>query len=494
MNTDEEKPTPKGGDGAPGKPKKEKKVPEGLVIPPKKPKLTKAERRALQEQQRAAKAGDQKQKQGKKGNEGGGGEGPKSDGKQQQQAKGAGAGVGAKKSSGPAAATEKKETVTATRSTLVATLPPYRDPSVTFRAGGSLQPQTATTTATSSSSSQQHWHPEVIALGYKYATGEIRGGNSRCRHMLGCFEILLRDFEPPEKAEIDYRHVLDQQVLKSSFQFWTEHCRPHSVSMGNAFTVLKAAVASLDRSRSYDDMRSMLLETIHAYRQERIDFADRAIADLACQKLLSLGGGGRAAVSESKQQVILTYGYSEVVDMTLQQAAADQKTNFRVIVVDSQPLLEGKQLLSKLRGAGIECTYVLLNSLTYVLQDVDKVLLGASALMSDGSIWGRAGTGSVALAAHSQHIPVLVLSETYKISNRVQLESLTTNELGSALEQSTTEQQASNDKSNNPNLKQLDLLYDLTPARFVSGIVTELGIIPPTSVAVLLRELNQAQG
>lgn len=36
--------------------KKEKKTPkEGLVIPPKKPKLSKAERRAIQEAQRAAK-------------------------------------------------------------------------------------------------------------------------------------------------------------------------------------------------------------------------------------------------------------------------------------------------------------------------------------------------------------------------------------------------------------------------------------------------------
>ena len=35
--------------------KKDKKLPQGLVIPPKKPKLTKAERRALQEAQKAAK-------------------------------------------------------------------------------------------------------------------------------------------------------------------------------------------------------------------------------------------------------------------------------------------------------------------------------------------------------------------------------------------------------------------------------------------------------
>ena len=39
-----------------GDQKKEKKAPkEGIVIPPKKPKLSKAERRALQEAQRAAK-------------------------------------------------------------------------------------------------------------------------------------------------------------------------------------------------------------------------------------------------------------------------------------------------------------------------------------------------------------------------------------------------------------------------------------------------------
>jgi translation initiation factor eIF-2B subunit delta len=30
----------------------------------------------------------------------------------------------------------------------------------------------------------------------------------------------------------------------------------------------------------------------------------------------------------------------------------------------------------------------------------------------------------------------------------------------------------------------------VTPSEFVSGIVTEVGIIPPSSVAVLLREMN----
>ena len=41
-----------------------------------------------------------------------------------------------------------------------------------------------------------------------------------------------------------------------------------------------------------------------------------------------------------------------------------------------------------------------------------------------------------------------------------------------------------------PNLRVINILYDLTPSSFVSAVVTEMGILPPTSVAVLLREMN----
>ena len=34
----------------------------------------------------------------------------------------------------------------------------------------------------------------------------------------------------------------------------------------------------------------------------------------------------------------------------------------------------------------------------------------------------------------------------------------------------------------------LGLIYDLTPAEFVTALVTEVGIIPPTSVPVIIRE------
>ena len=40
----------------------------------------------------------------------------------------------------------------------------------------------------------------------------------------------------------------------------------------------------------------------------------------------------------------------------------------------------------------------------------------------------------------------------------------------------------------NGNLSVLNLVYDVTPSEFVTLIVTEFGLVPPTSVPVILRE------
>jgi translation initiation factor eIF-2B subunit delta len=43
----------------------------------------------------------------------------------------------------------------------------------------------------------------------------------------------------------------------------------------------------------------------------------------------------------------------------------------------------------------------------------------------------------------------------------------------------------------NPHLTILNLSYDLIPMEFVDVVVTEVGLIPPTSVPVVLREAQQ---
>ena len=273
--------------------------------------------------------------------------------------------------------------------------------------------------------------------------------------------------------------------------------------MGNAFSFLKLAVANLDRDTQWDVARDILLESMEAYVNERIEYAGKAISRHAGCKIQDIG------------DVILIFGKSEVINRLLLDAALVDKKIFRVIVVDSRPMLEGRDTLTILSRAGISCTYVLLNALSYLMmREVTKVFLGASALMSNGSVLSRVGTACVALLATERRIPVLVGCETYKICNRVQLESITGNELGDADEVACTDcarvgpsnrwddgpDSGGDEKKNEedvlsgwkdqPNLKLLSLMYDLTPSDFVTGIVTEVGILPPSSVAVLLREMS----
>ena len=453
-------------------PKKEKKKPDNIVIPPKKPKLSKAERRALQESQRAAKAAAQAEG-------GSGGSKPKALKGDTKDKSSSVAVDDSKRKTKPT--DEKKDDVTDTETTagedkmvsLFSHLPRPKPP---------INIHSVSSTSV---------HPAITTLGHLYSTHALLGGNTRCRAMLQTFALLLQSYEPP-KTSRDYRHDVDHALLKPAFQYWTSQCRPHSVSMGNAFSFLKLAVANLERDLDWDEARERLLESMEAYVTERIEYAGKAISRHASSKI-------------QEGDVILVFGKSEVVNRLLLDAYAEKK--FRVIVVDSRPLLEGRDTLQILSRAGISCTYVLLNALSYLMmREVSKVFLGAAALMSNGSVLSRVGTACVALLAQSNHIPVLVCCETYKICNRVQLESITGNELGDADEVACTDcertgptnrwagekkkEEFLEDWKNQPNLKLLNLIYDLTPSDFVTGVVTEVGILPPTSVAVLLREMS----
>jgi hypothetical protein len=56
-------------------------------------------------------------------------------------------------------------------------------------------------------------------------------------------------------------------------------------------------------------------------------------------------------------------------------------------------------LTQVLVAAGIPCTYILINSLSYVMKEVSKVLLGACAMLANGNVISRAGSSMVALMA-----------------------------------------------------------------------------------------------
>jgi translation initiation factor eIF-2B subunit delta len=334
-------------------------------------------------------------------------------------------------------------------------------------------------------------HPAILSLGLQYAEGKISGGNARCVAMLTAFKLAIADYVTPPNQSLP--RDLDKW-LRPLIQYLID-CRPHSVSMGNAIRSLRNIVGTTSPELSEIDAKKHILGEIDDYIQNRVLLASQAVARHAQSKI-------------EDGDVILTYARSNAVELLLAQAAESGKKRVRVVVVDSRPHFEGKKLVRALSAVApdVSCTYLHLNGLAYVMPVVTKVFLGASAFMSNGVAVARAGTAVVAMAAHDANVPVLFCCETYKFSDRVQLDAITHNELrdpDELVSSYCTEKRGRHsaagassghvlsDWRDLADLRLLNLVYDVTPIEYVSMVVTELGLVPPTSIPAILREYSK---
>ncbi|XP_030467279.2 uncharacterized protein LOC115686189 isoform X2 [Syzygium oleosum] len=255
-------------------------------------------------------------------------------------------------------------------------------------------------------------HPAVYKVGLHYLYGDVCGGNARCIAMLKAFQEVINEYStPPEKT-------LSRDLtakISSYVSFFTE-CRPLSVSMGNAIRFLKSRIAKLPLTMSELEAKATLHSDIDHFINEKIILADKVMVSHAVTKIRD-------------GDVLLTYGSPSAVEMILLHAHELGK-QFRVVVVDSRPKLEGQLLLRRLVGKGINCTYININAVSYIMHEVTRVFLGASAVLSNGTVYSRVGTACVAMVAHAFRVPVLVCCEAYKFHERVQLDSICCNELG----------------------------------------------------------------
>lgn len=124
-----------------------------------------------------------------------------------------------------------------------------------------------------------------------------------------------------------------------------------------------------------------------------------------------------------------TFFSSSLVTKILKDAHLAGK-QFKVVVIDGRPFLEGRTMLQRLVQIGISCSYVQMNAISYVMNQATKLLLGAHALLTNGYVMSRIGTAQVALVAQAYNKPVLVCCETYKFSEQVLTDSFVYNELG----------------------------------------------------------------
>eukprot|EP01006_Ploeotia_vitrea_P051451 TRINITY_DN67561_c8_g1_i2.p1 TRINITY_DN67561_c8_g1~~TRINITY_DN67561_c8_g1_i2.p1 ORF type:complete len:428 (-),score=41.13 TRINITY_DN67561_c8_g1_i2:96-1379(-) len=328
-------------------------------------------------------------------------------------------------------------------------------------------------------------HPAIQQVAAQYKHYTVKGGNARCVSCLTALKQVIQDFTYPpsnERTQLSKPLIthLNQQIA------FLVKSRKLSISMGNAIHYVKRKTTTLCEEGCTDEneLRKELVKAIDMFIYDRILTAGTRITQHGVNKV-------------EDRDVLLTYGRSTAVELII-KAAHDKNKQFRVIVVDSRPFFEGRAMATRLTELGVKVTYCLLSALSNVLRDVTKVFIGASAVMTTGHVYGRAGTAVVCGMAHTYQKPVLVCCETYKFTDKSWLNSLTNNEEANIQGAMKLSQMDEADNKELLQLAQLDnlsvnnLLYDLTPAEFLSMIISEVGMIPPTSVPVVIREYHLA--
>ncbi|MBW0482777.1 hypothetical protein O181_022492 [Austropuccinia psidii MF-1] len=342
-----------------------------------------------------------------------------------------------------------------------------------------LQPPPSINTLTASQRTNPVLHPSILRLAQLYAQFKIVGSNARCMSMLEAFKHVIYSYSPPAGTSLS-RHLpshLSPQITHLI------QARPLSVSMGNAIRHLKGVISRIGVDVPDEKAKAYLYDRIDLFIRDRIIVADKVIQSHAVTKI-------------KEGDVVLTYGNSSVIQGILLQAH-QQGIKFSVVLVDSQPAYEGKNLLKLLHRTGINCTYILLTAIGQIIRTVDLVFLGAHAMLANGAIYGRAGTAMIAMISKTHGIPVVCCCETYKFSERVMLDSIVSNEIST--EQTcippTSYHHLFEFPSTLPHpcrtqteIQELSLLYDVARPEDVTMVITEAGTIPVQSVPILLRD------
>ncbi len=152
--------------------------------------------------------------------------------------------------------------------------------------------------------------------------------------------------------------------------------------------------------------------------------------------------------------------------------AKEQGKSFTVLVTEARPANEGLWTVDEMHKSGIPVEVTIDACLAELIAESDIAFAGVDAIAADGSVFNKAGTYLAALAAREYHVPFYFVSDTLKLDTSTLLglpfrsEAIHYHEvLGS--------------KTYEAGVRVVGKLFDTTPPHLITGIVSELGPIPP---------------
>ena len=183
--------------------------------------------------------------------------------------------------------------------------------------------------------------------------------------------------------------------------------------------------------------------------------------------------------------VIYTHTLSETVLRTLLEAK-QSGVRYSVLVTESRPNNDGRYTTKSLAEAGIPVEISIDACINELIRRADLVIVGAEAILADGSAICKVGTYPSALVARQHNVPVYILVDSMKFYTNSLLGA------GISLDPLHAAEVVDGNVPETPEVR--GYLFDRTPAEYITAVVTELGIMHPSQVAlhILTMPISEA--
>ena len=234
-------------------------------------------------------------------------------------------------------------------------------------------------------------------------------------------------------------------------------------SMAPTFNLVNSVIAGVQEASDLDSARRLATATAEAVAAQ-LHSRNEEIAHQA----LSLFAGGSSVLTHSRSSTV----------MAALRLAANQGRQLEVVCTESRPIYEGRVVAASLAEQGIRATLIADSAAGHFVSQVDLVMVGADSVSTDGVV-NKMGTYPIALAARAQGVPFHTLCGTEKFLPtdypHFRIEPKDSQEVWPEHPEEVTV---------------INLYFDVTPLTYVSGVVTERGILTANELDELLGQLR----
>jgi len=303
-----------------------------------------------------------------------------------------------------------------------------------------------------------------IALGMKRSrAGDLAG-------LEGEFEVICREFAATRPTARNLFWAVERM----------QGCFRNTAATDAALTLRRGG------NSRFPEVRRQIQESL-VVEAQRICEDDIAINRKIGAYGADLIAHGDHILTHCNAGALATAGYGTALGVI--RAAWEQGKGIHVYVDETRPVLQGARLTAwELRREGIPATLITDNMAGFLMKQrkIQKIVVGADRIAANGDTANKIGTYSVAVLARAHRIPFYVAAplSTFDVSTRtgreIPIEERAPDEVTTCRGVPLAPR----------GIQVYNPAFDVTPGRYITGFVTEKGLIRPPYRETLRARLH----